>query len=118
MIETEEWKDIKGYEGYYQVSNLGNVRSLDRIVDRGNGILQHRKERIMSKRKNADGYYQAKLNVDKVSKCIGIHILVAEHFLENPNGYTEVNHKDFNRTNNRIDNLEWCTHKDNVRYSK
>lgn len=118
MIEKEEWRDIKGYEGYYQISNLGNVKSLDRIVDRGNGIFQHRKERIMSKRKNADGYYQAKLNVNKVSKSIGIHILVAEHFLENPNNYSEVNHKDFDRTNNRVDNLEWCTHEYNMRYSK
>ena len=47
---TEIWKDIQGYEGFYQISNLGNVKSLERVVDKGNGILQHRKERIMNKR--------------------------------------------------------------------
>lgn len=116
MIEI--WKDIQGYEGYYQISNLGNVKSLDRIVDRGNGILQHRRERIMSKRVCADGYYIAKLNVNKSSKSIAIHILVARHFIDNPNNYPEVNHKDCNRKNNQVDNLEWCTHQQNVDHSK
>ena len=59
---TEIWKDIQGYEGFYQISNLGNVKSLERVVDKGNGILQHRKERIMNKRESVDGYYIAKLN--------------------------------------------------------
>ena len=59
---TEIWKDIQGYEGFYQISNLGNVKSLERVIDKGNGILQHRKERIMNKRESVDGYYIAKLN--------------------------------------------------------
>ena len=58
---TEIWKDIQGYEGFYQISNLGNVKSLERVIDKGNGILQHRKERIMNKRESVDGYYVAKL---------------------------------------------------------
>ena len=115
---TEIWKDIQGYEGFYQISNLGNVKSLERVIDKGNGILQHRKERIMNKRESVDGYYVAKLNVNKKSKSIAIHILVARHFIDNPNNYPEVNHKDCNRKNNQVNNLEWCTHQQNVEYSK
>ena len=115
---TEIWKDIQGYEGFYQISNLGNVKSLERVIDKGNGILQHRKERIMNKRESVDGYYIAKLNVNKESTSIAIHILVARHFIDNPNNYPEVNHKDCNRKNNQVDNLEWCTHQQNVEHSK
>ena len=115
---TEIWKDIQGYEGFYQISNLGNVKSLERVVDKGNGILQHRKERIMNKRESVDGYYIAKLNVNKKSTSIAVHILVARHFIDNPNNYPEVNHKDCNRKNNQVDNLEWCTHQQNVEHSK
>ena len=117
-IIEEIWKDIKGYEGYYQISNYGNVKSLERIVTRKDGIIQVRKERIMSKRFTTDGYVAAKLNVNRMSKSIAVHILVATHFIPNPNNYPEVNHKDCNRTNNRVDNLEWCTHQQNVEYSK
>ena len=115
---TEIWKDIQGYEGFYQISNLGNVKSLERVVNKGNGILQHRKERIMNKRESVDGYYIAKLNVNKKSTSIAVHILVARHFIDNPNNYPEVNHKDCNRKNNQVDNLEWCTHQQNVEHSK
>lgn len=94
------------------------MKSLDRIINKSNGVSQHRKERIMNKRESTDGYYIAKLNVDKKSVSIAIHILVARHFIDNPDNYPEVNHKDCNRKNNRIDNLEWCTHQQNVEYSK
>ena len=113
----EIWKDIKGYEGYYQISNMGNVKSLERTVTKSNGVVQIRKERIMNKRESTDGYYIAKLNVNNHSKSIAIHRLVAQHFIPNPDNLPEVNHIDTNRKNNRVDNLEWCTHKDNVRYS-
>lgn len=113
----EIWKDIQGYEGYYQISNYGNVKSLERIVCRKDGVVQVRKERIMSKRVSTDGYYMAKLNVNNCSKSIAIHRLVAMHFIPNPNNLPEVNHKDCDRTNNRVDNLEWCTHLDNIKYS-
>lgn len=112
----EIWKDIEGYVGFYQISNLGNVKSLERIVIR-NGIAQKRKERIMSKRKNDDGYYIAKLNLNKISKSISIHRLVAQAFIPNPLNLPEVNHKDCNRTNNCVNNLEWCTHTDNIQHS-
>jgi len=112
----EIWKDIDGYIGYYQISNLGNVKSLERIVER-NGVVQKRKERIMSKRQNSDGYYIAKLNLNRTSKSIPIHRLVAQAFIPNPLKLPEVNHKDCNRQNNNVNNLEWCSHYDNIKHS-
>lgn len=114
----EIWKDVEGYEGYYQISNYGNVKSLERKVIRKDGVVQIRSERIMSKRLNNDGYIVAKFNVNKKSKSVAVHILVAKHFIPNPNNYSEVNHKDCNRKNNKVDNLEWCTHQQNIEYSK
>ena len=113
----EIWKDIQGYEGYYQISNLGNVKSLERTIIRSDGVVQVRKERIMNKRISTDGYYIAKFNVNKKSKSIAIHRLVAQHFIPNPDNLPEVNHIDTNRKNNRVDNLEWCTHQENVAHS-
>ncbi len=113
----EIWKDIEGYEGLYQISNFGNVKSLERMIEKSNGVIQVRCERIMARRESTDGYYMAKLNVNNHSKSIAIHILVAKHFIPNPNNYPEVNHLDCNRKNNRVDNLEWCTHQQNVEYS-
>src|SRR5574344_251986 len=113
----EIWKDIIGYEGYYQISNMGNVKSLARNVIKRSGVIQPRKERIMDKRICSDEYYIAKLTVNNVSKSISIHRLVAIHFIPNPDNLPEVNHIDCNRQNNCVDNLEWCTHGDNVRYS-
>ena len=101
----EIWKDIQGYEGLYQISNYGRVKSLERIVRKSNGVLQPRQERIVAKRVSTDGYYIAKLSRDGHSKSIAIHRLVASHFIPNPKNLPEVNHKDFDRTNNRIDNL-------------
>ena len=114
----EIWKDIRGFEGYYQISNLGNVKSLERTIIRSDGVIQTRKERIMNKRISTDGYYIAKFNINHHSTSIAIHRLVAIHFIPNPDNFPEVNHKDCNRKNNIVDNLEWCTHIDNIRYSK
>ncbi len=108
MIEI--WKDIKGYEGIYQVSNTGKVRSLDRKV--WNYI---KKGRILKPHDNGHGYYNVSLSDgDKKSKHTYIHILVAEAFIPNPNNYTQVNHKDFNKANNAVDNLEWVSPQQNI----
>ena len=107
---NEIWRDITGYEGIYQVSNLGRVRSLDRKV--WNYI---KRGRILKAHNNGHGYYNVSLhNNDKVEKHVYVHILVAKTFIPNPNNYTEVNHKDFNKTNNSVDNLEWVSHKQNI----
>lgn len=105
----EEWRDIEGYNGAYQVSNLGNVRSFS-AYRRGNG-------RLLSCTDNGYGYLIVGLNKNNKRKNHYVHRLVAEAFIENPNGYSQVNHLDYNRKNNRVSNLEWCTPQANTRYS-
>jgi len=111
----EQWKDIKGFEGIYQVSNYGIIRSLDRFDSRG----RFRKGRIMPMVINSDNYFSLKLCRDGNNKTIRVHCVVAKEFLKYPNdGFVyEVNHIDRNRQNNRVDNLEYLTHKENIRHS-
>ena len=113
-MENEIWKDIKGYDGLYQVSNLGNVRSVDRIVLR-NGIQVPRKGKILNQIKFGD-YLTVHLSKNGIKKHHRIHRLVADAFLPNPDNLTQVNHKDEDKTNNRASNLEWCTAEYNVNY--
>lgn len=112
----EIWKDVFGYEGYYEVSNIGNVRSVDRCITKKNGEVQRRKSRIMTQRLNSDGYWVVKLSRDGVSKTVPVHTLVARAFVDGYFEGAEVNHKDCNRRNNVYTNLEWCTHKENIEY--
>ena len=109
---TEIWKDVVGYEGYYQVSNLGRVRSLDRIASNGRKI----KGKILSTKVNTPPYYpRVSLSVNGKMKLVQVHRLVAQAFVYNPDPEhkTQVGHKDESRTNNRADNLEWVTPKEN-----
>ncbi len=112
-MKNEIWKDIKNFERWYQVSNLGRVRSLDRTVvfNRRKGSRDY-KGKIL-KQKYHDGYPMVNLNQNKKLSVIPVHRLVAETFLENPNNYRCVNHMDGIRSNNKVENLEWCTHKQN-----
>jgi hypothetical protein len=114
----EIWVDVKGYEGAYQVSNLGNVRSLEREVKQG--IYGHTRcvgGSLMKPRDNGHGYLIIPLSKEQKRKNFYIHRLVAEHFVENVCGLKYVNHKDFDPHNNRSDNLEWCTQRENIQYS-
>lgn len=115
----ELWKDINGFEGYYQISNLGRVKSLGRFIynSKTGEKRGFKKEKIKVPKVTSDGYFSVTLSVDGKSKTISVHRLVALHFISNPFGYKEVNHIDTNRQNNRIDNLEWCTHQHNVAHS-
>lgn len=109
MIEV--WKDIEGYEEIYQVSNLGRVRSLDRRV-----YTYLKKGRVMKTYDNGHYYQYLTLCNGKKSRKHYVHILVANAFIENPNGYEQVNHKDFDKTNNRADNLEWVSRAQNIQH--
>ncbi len=114
----EEWRDIKGYEGLYQVSNLGRVKSLKKKTFAGinGGIYITRKERILNYSKDHKGYLRVNLCINKISKKYFVHRLVAGTFLDNPNNLPQVNHKDENKENNYVSNLEYCTQKYNVNY--
>lgn len=107
MIEV--WKDIKDYEGLYQVSNTGKVRKLRFI----NNIVNKEKIFELSKKHNNHNYCIVVLYKNGKNKTRLLHRIVAETFIENPNNYREVNHKDGNKDNNFIDNLEWCTSSQN-----
>lgn len=117
VIATEEWKAINGYEGYYEISNLGRVKALQRTINNGHGGTTTRKEHIKGQTVNPDGYLMVGLNKDAVQRKRPVHVLVAEAFVDGWFPGAEVNHKDFDRTNNRAENLEWVSHSDNVTYS-
>ena len=106
------WKDIKGYEGIYQISNFGEVIRL-RSYDSRNHL---RNSKILKQRTTSDGYLQLGLHKNGKETKYLVHRLVAEAFLPNPDNLTEVNHIDENKQNNCISNLEWCTHKYNTNY--
>ena len=112
----EIWKDIEGYEGCYQISTMGRIKSIDRYVPRKNGKLQHVHGRIMIPFDNGTGYKQVYLCKNGKTKVHYVHRLVALHFIENPNNFLEINHKDEDKTNNCVDNLEWCTREYNINY--
>lgn len=110
----EIWKDIPNYEGLYQISNLGNVKSLYRITN--NNHIIH--EKILKPQDNNNGYLVVNLYKNNKMKAKLIHRLVAKTFIDNPNNYNYINHIDKNKSNNTVNNLEWCTQSYNVIYSK
>lgn len=104
----EIWKDIEWYEGKYQISNFGNIRS----------IYKTKPPRVLKPIKNRYGYlYLTLMTPDGIKKHERVNRLVAKAFVPNPNNYPLVNHKDEDKTNNCVENLEWCTSSYNVRYS-
>lgn len=115
-MEKEIWKPVKGYEGFYEISTFGNIRSLDRIIINSKGVKRMVKSSIPKSRKSNRGYLRIQLHKNGTSKEFSIHRLVAEAFIPNPNNLPCVNHKDENPLNNHVDNLEWCTYKYNSNY--
>lgn len=111
----ELWVNIKGYEGLYQVSNFGRIKSLERFRVGNHGAPTIVKERIMMPRKTK-GYYQVGLCKNNRYKYCLVHRLVAQAFIPNPKHLPQVNHKDENTANCRLSNLEWCTSKYNINY--
>jgi len=108
----EIWKDVVGYEGIYKVSSLGRVASLERVNARGQVVSP----RIKATKQNNRGYIQISLSKDGKQEYKLLHRVVAEAFIKNPNNLPQVNHKDENKNNNNIDNLEWCTNMYNRHY--
>lgn len=112
----EIWKDIENYEGLYQVSNLGRVRSLDRILRNSHKSFRLSKGRLVAITDNGNGYKIASLSKGG-RKNFYVHRLVAQAFLPNPNNLFQVNHKDCIKSNNNVDNLEWCSPIYNTRHA-
>lgn len=111
-----KWKDIKGYENIYQVSNTGEVKSLDRFVYCKSGYKRFIKGKILKIFKQNSGYYFVGLTKNNKTKQFLIHRLVAMTFIENCFKYPEINHKDGNKSNNNILNLEWCSRSYNKKH--
>lgn len=115
-IKEEIWKDIKDFPNY-QISSYGRVKSKERITQIKNGIYARRKEKILKLFHNKKGYAQTILYKDKKPHPVKIHRLVAQHFITNPENKPQVNHIDGNKKNNQVENLEWCTCKENMKHS-
>ena len=111
-MKKEEWKSIKGYESQYEISSFGNVKSLPK--KRGKKTYDYfiRKNCI-----GRGGYYRISLCSDYKIKSITIHRLVAIHFIDNKKNKPCINHKDGNKLNNAVENLEWCTYKENYKHA-
>ena len=112
--ENEIWKDIKGYEGLYQVSNTGRVKSFERTVVGRNGSKRTIRERILRPTPTRDGYLRVNLyDSSGKRKFFFVHRLVSEAFIKNPKKKSCVNHIDEDKTNNTASNLEWCNYEEN-----
>lgn len=113
----EIWKDIQGYEGLYQVSNLGRIKSLDRTVSHIGETTRNLKGKILINKLTPKKYYKVELSFNCVYKTHEVHRLVAKAFIPNSNKKLEINHKNGIKTDNRVENLEWVTHRENLIHS-
>ncbi|MEH7116087.1 NUMOD4 motif-containing HNH endonuclease [Neobacillus vireti] len=112
-MEEEVWKDINGFEGYYQVSNIGRVRSVDRI----DSLNRLHKSRLTTIYDNGKGYKRVSLYKESNNYYRYVHRLVAEVFIDNPDNKTDVNHIDGDKSNNNYTNLSWVTKKENIQHA-
>ena len=113
---SEQWLPIRGFEGEYEVSDHGQVRSLDRYVRNRSGTALKR-GKLLKPRRDGRGYFFVGLYRERKSTQCRVHRLVAEHFLTNASNFPVVNHLDNCPTNNHVSNLEWCTQKENIRHA-
>ena len=113
FMEQEIWKPVVGYEGVYEVSNKGRIKSLERIVNAKNRQI-HKRESIRNLKIN-DGYYYVTLAKNSKRETIAVHRIVAMAFIEKPNGKNHIDHINTNRLDNRVENLKWCKRLENAR---
>ena len=116
MEEIENWRPVTGLEGIYEVSNFGRIRSLDRIEIMKNGVARPRAGRIIHPNIKANGYYCFHFSINGKTKEMSVHRAVGEAFIPNPLNLPCINHKDGNKLNNNVENLEWCTYRYNNTY--
>lgn len=116
VIAMELWRSIPGYEGLYEVSDIGNVRSIDRMIFRSKGKPFIKKGKVLRAGTDTNGYYYVSLYKHGIPRHESVHRLVAISFLDNPNKYPIVNHINEDKKDNRPCNLEWCTEKYNTNY--
>ena len=115
-VDEEIWKDIEGFEGLYQISDKGRVKSLEKTYTDRNGATRHKDEKILNPYPNKRGYMRLQLFGEKRVEWKLVHRLVAEAFLPNPDNLPIINHKDETPFHNNVENLEYCTQKYNVNY--
>lgn len=115
-MKKEYWKPVVGYEGLYEVSNYGRIKSFDTYRKGNNGSIRCCKGRILKLRTDKYGYFKVVLYKNNKPKTFTVHRLVAEAFLPNPDNLPCVNHKDECKTNNNVNNLEWCNIKYNINF--
>ena len=114
MEQIEIWKDIPEFEGLYQVSNLGRIKSISHYTrNNKNGGFRFTKGKVLSFYKMPNGYLQVSLSKNELRRKCLVHRIVASVFLSNENNLSDVNHLDGDKNNNSVENLEWCSHKDN-----
>lgn len=113
----EIWKDIRNFRDGYQISNLGRVKSLERVITRKNGVKQTIRERVLKTHVSKTGYEFAVIQNGAKSKHFAVHRLVSLAFIPNPKEKRFVNHLDGVKTNNNVQNLEWCTKSENERHA-
>lgn len=115
-MTIEVWKDILGFEGIYKISDKGRVKRLPGKIVCKNGVIKKLKETILRPQKYSNGYLFYNLSVKGSNKCLNAHRLVAKAFLPNESNKREVNHINEDKTDNRVENLQWVTHKENINH--